>query len=266
MTQMIRFMSGLPRSGSTVLCSLLNQHPQVHATATSPLLDFLCMSQDNLNRLDLQYTYDRKQIEPNIYRALMDNFYRHVDRPVVIDKHRAWVKNLGMAGSVSGVEPKCLCTVRDVAEVMASYLRLIEKSEGNNFIDQELTRQGLPLTRDGRLKLLWENYVLDGVRSVGVGLFNYRPNILLVDYARLIAESSTVMSEIHEFLGLENHDYDFDRIEDTCVEQKDADGWGLPGLHDIQPELRRYSSSAEDMIGSEAASFYRRFNGCQGES
>ena len=37
----IYFLAGLPRSGSTVLAAILNQHPSVHATSTSGLLDIL---------------------------------------------------------------------------------------------------------------------------------------------------------------------------------------------------------------------------------
>jgi sulfotransferase len=37
----IYFLSGLPRSGSTVLAALLQQHPEMHTTATSGLLDML---------------------------------------------------------------------------------------------------------------------------------------------------------------------------------------------------------------------------------
>jgi len=38
---MIHFLSGLPRSGSTVLSSILNQHPQVHSTSTSGLIEIM---------------------------------------------------------------------------------------------------------------------------------------------------------------------------------------------------------------------------------
>jgi len=33
----VHFVSGLPRSCSTLLCNLLAQNPRVHATPTSPL-------------------------------------------------------------------------------------------------------------------------------------------------------------------------------------------------------------------------------------
>ena len=37
----IYFLSGLPRSGSTVLAAILSQHPSLHASSTSGLLDML---------------------------------------------------------------------------------------------------------------------------------------------------------------------------------------------------------------------------------
>jgi len=56
------FLSGLPRSGSTLLGSLLNQHPEIYATPTSPLADLLCLLDTNFNHLDLQYTYEKEKI------------------------------------------------------------------------------------------------------------------------------------------------------------------------------------------------------------
>ena len=41
------FLAGLPRSGSTVLASILNQNPEVYVTPTSPMLDLLVKNQDN---------------------------------------------------------------------------------------------------------------------------------------------------------------------------------------------------------------------------
>ena len=34
-------IAGMPRSGSTLLCNLLNMNPEVHATATSPVMDVI---------------------------------------------------------------------------------------------------------------------------------------------------------------------------------------------------------------------------------
>ena len=41
MQKQFYFLSGLPRSGSTVLAAILNQHPDVHTSSTSGLLDVM---------------------------------------------------------------------------------------------------------------------------------------------------------------------------------------------------------------------------------
>jgi len=69
------FLSGLPRSGSTLLGSILSQHPELQATPTSPLADLLCWIDDGFTKLDIQYTYDKQQIQYNTYNSILENFY-----------------------------------------------------------------------------------------------------------------------------------------------------------------------------------------------
>lgn len=39
--KIIHLMAGLPRSGSTLMCNILNQNPRFHATSTSGILDIV---------------------------------------------------------------------------------------------------------------------------------------------------------------------------------------------------------------------------------
>ena len=72
------FLSGLPRSGSTLLGSILSQHPEIQSTPTSPLADLLCVIDEGFSKLDLQYTYDKENIQYNTYSSLLNNFYNHI--------------------------------------------------------------------------------------------------------------------------------------------------------------------------------------------
>ena len=47
------FLSGLPRSGSTLLGSILSQHSKLQATPTSPLADLLCWIDEGFSKLDI---------------------------------------------------------------------------------------------------------------------------------------------------------------------------------------------------------------------
>ena len=49
------FLSGLPRSGSTLITSLLNQNPQIHASTNSPVLDTIHYTEEYLLKNSEQY-------------------------------------------------------------------------------------------------------------------------------------------------------------------------------------------------------------------
>jgi hypothetical protein len=57
----IYFLSGLPRSGSTVLAALLQQHPEMHTTATSGLLDMLVGTFRGVGRLFITKVQYKRQ-------------------------------------------------------------------------------------------------------------------------------------------------------------------------------------------------------------
>jgi len=47
----IHFISGLPRSGSTLLANLLAQNPRYHSTATSGILEILFQVRNNWDKV-----------------------------------------------------------------------------------------------------------------------------------------------------------------------------------------------------------------------
>jgi hypothetical protein len=53
----LMFLSGLPRTGSTLLTSLLNQHPEIYASGSSPLSDLIFKTDITLQELDKVYNF-----------------------------------------------------------------------------------------------------------------------------------------------------------------------------------------------------------------
>ena len=89
----IYFLAGLPRSGSTVLAALLQQHPELHATSTSGLLDMLIGTLDAwANSLGQKsQVQDDKEKDREIQKILQSIClakYENLDKRVVLDKHR----------------------------------------------------------------------------------------------------------------------------------------------------------------------------------
>src|SRR5687767_13832210 len=93
----IHFIAGMPRAGSTILGNILAQNPRVHVTPTSGLIDAL---------LALRTAFDQIadfKAAPNpagrmaAVRAALFGFFDPVDRPVILDRNRAWLSELELA-------------------------------------------------------------------------------------------------------------------------------------------------------------------------
>ena len=121
------FLSGIARSGSTLLGSILNQNPDIYVTPTSPLMDIFCLTEEIYNKMETQYTFNKGATLRNLQNSLADNFYDNINKPIIIDKHRGWPRNVKQIEQHITNNPKIICTYRPVAENICSFLKLIER-------------------------------------------------------------------------------------------------------------------------------------------
>lgn len=257
----IYFLSGLPRSGSTLLGSILGQNPNITVTPTSPLLDLMCYTNESFQKLNNNYTFDYKKTSDAIYKGIIDNFYNLFSTPIIIDKHRGWPRNLMPVKEYITDNPKIICTYRPISEIITSYIVLINKNKDKpNFVDDHLKELRLPITTENRAKILWENYISDPYESTVYGIKNCKNNILFVSYDEINKEPKVLLSKIYEFLNLEqfNNHY-FENIKNYCKEEKDA-AWGIEGLHDIRKNLEKQSVNTINILGNYLSDYYNEFN------
>jgi hypothetical protein len=223
------------------------------------LADLLCWIDDGFTKLDLQYTFDKENITYNTYHSILDNFYNHIEKPIVLDKHRGWPKNINSIEKFLHQKPKVIATNRRVSEILASYILLIESNQSDNFVDAHLRRENKPITTENRIECLWRNYVSEPYSSLVYGLTHHSSNIYLVNYDDLMNNSQSTLNSIYEFLEIEKHSHDFNQILNTCAEEKDYE-WGIENLHKIRSQLKRTSPPPEEVIGEENVKLYDKFN------
>lgn len=233
------FLSGLPRSGSTVLAAILNQHPDMHTSSTSGLLDmmfgtFQAWKQSLSSQADASEQAGEAEIK-RILRNIAEAKYAHVDKSIILDKSRGWCEatTMQVAAEVFGVKPKIIATVRDVPDCAASFVRVAKPEDKEDF-----------LRNHHLIKHLQESYV--GLNSG----FQLGPEcILFVEYENLLADPQTELDRIHDFLGLNEYSYDLSNIDGSTLAEKDEEVWQVPGLHDIKPVLeKQHNESAEDVL------------------
>jgi sulfotransferase len=250
----LMFLSGLPRTGSTLLTSLLNQHPEIYASGSSALQDLIFKTDLTLQELDKVYAIPMQR-KLNLYGALIDSFYKDIDKKLIIDKHRGWIKNFAGLNTLYK-NPKVIFTIRPVSDVIASYLKLVEKNNKigkSNFIDEDLKTKNIECNNDNRAKYIWHMITEDPggpLHNLKPIVDQYRDNIIFVQYDDLVNDTKNTLNKVLDFCDIELYEnFDLNNIINTNPEL-DEHGWGMYGLHDIRKTLGKESIPLKHYLSS----------------
>lgn len=248
------FLSGLPRSGSTVLASILNQNPEVYVTPTSPMLNVAVKMQEAWrDDPTVKANYYEEQIN-DLTKAILPAFWKHRPEPIIIDKGRGWAKNMPNASALFGKKIKAVVVERDLPSIMASWLTLIKRQK-NCHVDQVLMRRGYPVTDENRMGEMWFNMVKDCMEGSWQIRQDAPGQFIIVKYDELIEAPTYTLKRIEDFLELPKFTYDFNHIENDTVDD-DLTAWGFDGLHTIHPQLKKVARDPREILGDE---LYYRF-------
>lgn len=254
MPSQILYLAGIPRSGSTVLASLLNQNPDCFVTQTSPVLDALHTVSNSWPNLSANVIDQPSAQLANMLSSMHRAAYTHINAPYIIDKHRGWPANINYIQQITGQRPKIICTTRTISEIIASFIILIDKSPSITYIDAELINTGKPINTATRARLLWEKYIYVPWTSLRTGWQNHRDCIKIVDYLDILNNPINTLSEIYSFLEMPI--YSGHTTTNLQPMNENDKFWGLPGLHNVRPILKKTSLSSADILGSDLASYY----------
>lgn len=244
------FLIGLPRSGSTLLASLLRQNPDVYVTSTSPMLDQLVANQ-NIYKQKLQSTkanYNQIQLD-NITLRMIDGIWSHVPENIIIDNNRGWGKNLKSVEILFKKKIKAIAVYRDIPSIMASWLILI-KNDPNNNIDIDLKYRGLEITDYNRMMLMWHEMVFDCVDALCCAIKDYPDDVILINYDDLIENPQRELDKINSVIGSELV-YSFENINKYSIPQKDISAWGLSDMHTVRSNLEKIHNNPKEILGDE---------------
>lgn len=240
------FMSGLPRSGSTLLSAILNQNPRIHSGPSSPVVPTMLMLENNLVNDELFRAYPKPAQAAKLIASVLEIYYSDIDRPVIIDKNRSWVNRLHYIPGYFGIEPRVICPVRDINEILASFIAMQRRSpispEGRiNFIDDMLVKSNMLLTDENRCEMLSSPNGILGQSYHGIRqalMEGRQKNLHFVEYRDLLSDPNTVMRGIYEFLGEEYYQHDFSNIINQYREN-DGEVYGASDMHEVRSTLER---------------------------
>ena len=120
------FISGLPRSGSTLLAGLLRQNPRFHAAMSSPIAPLMgsCLEQIGAGSEFSPFFNEHKRRD--LCLSLANSYYsEHQDKKVIFDTNRIWTARMHQLVELFD-DFKVICCVRNPAWVMDSFESISE--------------------------------------------------------------------------------------------------------------------------------------------
>ena len=213
------FLAGMPRAGSTLFTSILNQNPKIFASSSSPVCNTLYWSH--------QLWHDQIALRANpnptavqaVLSSIISSFYSTRPEPIIIDKSFTWgtSENLSVLINALGYIPKFIVMDRAVDEMFGSYHNLVKKSpqfHGN--IEQDFI-----------------GTAIDSYQNL---LTQIPEKCFVVSYERLCNDTTNLLAEFYDFIEEENYSHDLSYIVNTCSD--DDSVWGLTDMHKIESTIR----------------------------
>jgi sulfotransferase len=230
------FISGLPRSGTTLLAAILNQNPRFRAGMTSPLADIMgVVMAEASSKNDFSFDVSDEQ-RIAVLRGLVENFYSvQSEAGVVFDTSRLWCSRMQLLNTLfPGV--KVIACVRQLAWVLDSMERLVQKQPVSV---SKVFRFDTNTTVYSRIEALTDprgmvGFAYQATKEAFYGQYAQN-HLLMLTYENLVRDPASAMRAIYKFLGEPWFEHDFDRIE-YAADEFDA-RVGMPGLHSVRPKV-----------------------------
>ena len=217
-------LSGLPRTGSTLLSSILSQNPEIHAEGNSAVCQLMWdMQQSVLNTQQIKAS--NKDVLDALVKPIPHIYYADVTKPIVVDKCRSWTlpANVEMLYRYFNNAPKVIVLVRPLVEIVASFMSLRKENGWKNLEAGLLDDGSEPIMRS-----------LAGVEWARK---NNNGEFLFVTYDELVDDTQTTLDRIYEHCGWQLFTHDLDNIVN---QHKENDAiYGLAGQHDIRSQISR---------------------------
>lgn len=230
------FISGLPRSGSTLLAAILRQNPRFHAGMSSPVGSLFTGLLNQVSAGSEWGPVVNTEQRRRLLHGFFDNYYaEQVDKAVVFDTNRLWSAKLPAILDLFP-EAKVIACVRNVAWIMDSIERLYRANPYENTLlfNDDVERN----TVYSRVDTLAQRNRLVGFSWSALKEAFYgeqAASLLVVDYDLLAQAPDKVLPLIYRFLGEEPFEHDYTQVEYDAPEFDN--NLGLAGLHRIRPQV-----------------------------
>ena len=234
-------LSGLPRSGSTLLSAILCQNPKIHSEGLSPVCQLMWDMQNSFQLVSVKESIiatNKIHIETDVISAIPFIYYNGIKESIVFDKSRSWTlsSNVEMFKRYIDSDAKIVVLERPVIDIVKSFVNLRLK---NNY-------QG-----DAEAGLIEEDneYIRRPLQGIKWAKQNNNGEFLFIQYDELINNPQKTLDNIYTFCDIKPYKHNFTNITPKYPENDIV--YDLKNLHKIRPTINKQVIDVElsqDMI------------------
>lgn len=228
------FIAGLPRSGTTLLSTMLKQNPRFEASISGPLARY---TRAIIHESSTQGGY-RFECPPEkrkkLIQGLFTNYYDNPTTEVAFNTNRGWPLLLPTIKDLYH-DAKMIVCVRDIADILNSFEWLIRNQPytfTSMFSPEENTNvytRCETLLNPSRTLGFAYSAVKQAITS------EHKNSIMIIEYNNLAKSPELIMKALYNFINEPFFEHDFNSVE-ASYEAFDEDVQ-LSGLHTTRKEV-----------------------------
>lgn len=227
-------LSGLPRSGSTLLSAILSQNPNIHAEGNSAVCQLMWdMQQSCITTSKEQLCANNRQYSIKDLISQIPHIYyknNNSNEKIVVDKCRSWTisANIEMLRKYIDSNIKIIVLERSVLEIVQSFIKLYRdnniKTDISELENKLLQPNSEPIMRS-----------ITGIRWAKK--HNKNNTFLFIQYNDIINNTEETIDKIYKFCNWQPYKHDFNNIIAKYPENDEV--YGLRGQHKIRNKIKK---------------------------
>ena len=262
-------VTGLPRAGSTLLCQMLAQHPEIQCEGlSSPLCNLVLgirrmVGSDRFFLAQLDHSFESSYAHLGAaMQGFLRGWNRDCTRKVVVDKNRAWLHAVEL---LLQIEPqaKLIVCVRELGQIYGS----IEAQHQRTILVDSIDHLA-DFDRAGRADALFAKDQAIGAPLISLHAVADLPKavqqrLYMIRFEDLVEQPAARMSQVYSWLGLSPFQIDPDKLALMGPQESDSH-YHMKYLHQqservTKPKRHEIAPRIQAQIETACAWFYQLY-------
>lgn len=222
------FTAGLPRAGTTLLGTILQQNPNVTASISGPLARFVrAIIQESSSQGGYRFECPPEK-RKKLVHGLFATYYEDTPAQICVNHNRGWPLLLPTTKDLYPDSKMIIC-VRDMARIVNSFETLFRKNP-YSFSSMYSTDESTNVYSRAEALLHPSRTLGFAYTAVKQGLYSdNKSDIMVLDYNQLASNPAQTLKAFYNFIGEPHYEHDFNDCEASYDEFDDE--VQMPGLH-----------------------------------